>query len=107
MSGAVLRSAQGRIMRFMGSATPASRPADRAPVVPVHAESPQAVWERTGSRPGGLTGDEVASRRGTATARTEGSQAGAVLQELAESLAEPLMLLLIAVAVLSAIFGEL
>ena len=43
----------------------------------------------------------------TATARSEGSQAGAILKELAESLAEPLMLLLIAVAVLSAIFGEL
>jgi Ca2+-transporting ATPase len=64
------------------------------------------VWERTGSRPGGLTAEEVASRRGAA-ARTEGRQAGAVLEELAESLAEPLMLLLIAVGVLSAIFGEL
>ena len=91
----------------MAIATPASRPADRAPVVPVHTEPPQAVWERTGSRPGGLTAEEVASRRVTATARTEGSQAGAILKELAESLAEPLMLLLIAVAVLSAIFGEL
>jgi Ca2+-transporting ATPase len=44
---------------------------------------------------------------GTATARIGGSRAAAVLEELAESLAEPLMLLLIAVAVLSAIFGEL
>ena len=91
----------------MAIATPASRPADRAPAVPVHTEPPQAVWERTGSRPGGLTAEEVASRRVTATARSEGSQAGAILKELAESLAEPLMLLLIAVAVLSAIFGEL
>jgi Ca2+-transporting ATPase len=65
------------------------------------------VWERTRSRPGGLTAEEVASRPGTATTRTEGGHAGAVLEELAESLAEPLMLLLIAVAVLSAIFGEL
>jgi P-type Ca2+ transporter type 2C len=104
-------------MRFMASATRASRPADRAPAAPVHAdpppaaavhaEPPQAVWERTGSRPGGLTPEEVASRRGTATVRTEGSQTGAVLEELAESLTEPLMLLLIAVAVLSGIFGEL
>jgi Ca2+-transporting ATPase len=65
------------------------------------------VWERIGSRPSGLTAEEVASRRGPATAQTEGSRRGAVLEELAESLAEPLMLLLIAVAVLSAIFGEL
>jgi Ca2+-transporting ATPase len=91
----------------MASATPASRPVDRALAVPVHAEAPQAVWERTGSCPGGLTAEEVASRLGTVTARTEGSQAGVVLGELAESLAEPLMLLLIVVAVLSAIFGEL
>jgi P-type Ca2+ transporter type 2C len=91
----------------MASATPASRPAERAPAGPVHAESLAVLWERTGSRPGGLTAEEVASRRVTVTARTEGSRAGAILEELAESLAEPLMLLLIAVAVLSAIFGEL
>jgi P-type Ca2+ transporter type 2C len=91
----------------MASATPASRSADRAPAVPVHAEPLQAVWERIRSRPEGLAAEEVASRRGTAMARTDGSQAGAVLEEVAESLAEPLMLLLIAVAVLSGIFGEL
>ena len=53
-------------MRFMASATSASLPADRAPVVPVHAEPPAAVWERTGSRPGGLTAEEVdaAARHG-------------------------------------------
>ena len=94
-------------MRFMASATSASLPAHRTPTVPVHTDPPQAIWERTGSRPSGLTAEEVAGRRGTATARTEGSQAGAVLGELGESLAEPLMLLLIAVAVLSAMFGEL
>src|SRR3954469_15294989 len=99
---------QGRTYHsFVASATPASCPVDRASAVPVHAEPPQAVWERTDSRPGGLTAAEVASRRGTVTARTEGGQAGVVLGELAESLAEPLMLLLIVVAVLSAIFGEL
>ena len=92
----------------MAKATPASpRPADRAPAVPVHAEPAATAWERTGSRPDGLTAEEVASRRGTAAARTDGSRGGAVFEELAESLAEPLMLLLIAVAVLSAIFGEL
>jgi P-type Ca2+ transporter type 2C len=95
-------------MRFMASATPAARPADRAPApVPAHAEPLAVLWERSDSRPGGLTAEEVASRRGTATARTEGGQTGAILEELAESLAEPLMLLLLAVAVLSAIFGEL
>jgi Ca2+-transporting ATPase len=72
-----------------------------------HAEPLQAVWERTGSRPGGLTLEEVESRRGAATAPSEGNRFLAVVEELAESLAEPLMLLLIAVAVLSAIFGEL
>ena len=39
--------------------------------------------------------------------RSEGSQALAILEEVGESLAEPLMLLLLLVAVLSAIFGEL
>ena len=94
-------------MRFMGSATSALRAADGTACIPVHAEQLQAVWERTGSRPGGLTVDEVASRRGPASTEAERSQVGAILAEVAESLAEPLMLLLIVVAVLSAIFGEL
>jgi Ca2+-transporting ATPase len=94
-------------MRFMASATPVSRRADRAPAVPAHAEPLAVLWERTGSRPRGLTAEEVASRRSTTTERSEDSRAGAILEELAESLAEPLMLLLISVAVLSAIFGEL
>src|SRR5262249_53982464 len=98
---------RARIIRFMTSATPASRRVDRAPAVPAHAEPSEAVWERAGSRATGLTAEEVASRRGTAAGRTEGSPAGAVLEEVAEAPAEPLMLLLIAVAVLSAIFGEL
>ena len=97
----------GRIIRCMASATPAPRPAEQAPDVPVHAEPAAAVWERTGSRPEGLTAEEVASRRGAAPARTGRSRAGDVLEEVVESLTEPLMLLLIAVAVLSAIFGEL
>src|SRR6478735_7143921 len=94
-------------MRFMASATSASLPADRAPAVPVHAEPVAAVWERTASRPEGLTAEETASRRRPASARTDDSRGRAVAEELAESLTEPLMLLLIAVAVLSAIFGEL
>jgi Ca2+-transporting ATPase len=103
--GSALRAL--RIIRSMASAAPASRPAERALAAAVHAEPVQAVWERIGSRPGGLTAEEVASRRGPAIERSEGGRGGAVLVELAESLAEPLMLLLIAVAVLSAIFGEL
>ena len=91
----------------MASATPASRAADPAPAVPVHAEPLAGVWERTGSRPGGLTAEEVEQRRGTVVVRTEGSPAVAILEEVGESLAEPLMLLLLVVAVLSAIFGEL
>jgi P-type Ca2+ transporter type 2C len=91
----------------MVSATPASRPADRAPVAQAHAESPAVVWERVGSRPGGLTPEEVARRRRTTAERAERSRAAAVVGELIESLVEPLQLLLLVVGVLSAIFGEL
>ncbi len=91
----------------MASATPASRSTDRAPVVPVHAEPLTVLWERTGSRPGGLTAEEVRQRRGTAAVRTEGSRTVAILGELVESVVEPLQLLLVVVGVLSAIFGEL
>src|SRR5919199_5112075 len=94
-------------MRFMASATPASPPADGAAAAPVQAEPLAVLWERTGSRPAGLTPEEVEQRRGTAAVRTEGSPAMAVLEELAESVVEPLQLLLVAVGVLSAIFGEL
>src|SRR3712207_3559462 len=102
--GTVLRRCEDTYPRLVASATPVPRPADRAPGVTAHAEPVRAVWERTGSRPSGLTPEEVASRRGTATARTGDNLAAAVLEEVAESLAEPLMLLLILVAVLSAIF---
>jgi len=91
-------------MRFMAVAT------GDGPAVghdPAHAAPVASVWERTGSRPAGLTPEEVEQRRETAPVRTGGSRAGAVLEELAESLTEPLMLLLIAVGVLSLIFGEL
>src|SRR3954447_12588523 len=91
----------------MASATAPSRAADEAPTVPVHAEPPAVVWERIGSRPGGLTPEEVEQRRGTAAVRTAGSPTLAVLEELLESVVEPLQLLLVAVGVLSAIFGEL
>src|SRR3954452_8182400 len=91
----------------MASATAPSRAADEAPTVPVHAEPPAVVWERIGSRPGGLTPEEVEQRRGTAGGRGEGRPALAVLEELVESVVEPLQLLLVVVGVLSAIFGEL
>ena len=94
-------------MRFMTRATPTARRADRAPVVPAHAETLAALWERTDSRPGGLTSEEVEERRGTVVVRTERSQTMAVLGELVEAVVEPLQLLLVAVGVLSAIFGEL
>ena len=93
----------GCIIRCMASATPA----DRAGVVPVHAESLSVVWERFGSRPSGLTPAEVERRRTTTTEGAERSRVAAVLGELIESLVEPLQLLLLAVGVLSAIFGEL
>ena len=96
----------GRIMRFMPSATRASSRADRASAVAVHAEPPAAVWERTGSRPGGLRPEEVAQRR-KVTARTERGSTSAVVGEIVESVVEPLQLLLVVVGVLSAIFGEL
>ena len=91
----------------MTGATPASRPADGTPAVPVHAEPLAVLWERTGSRPGGLTPEEAERRRGTTAVQTEGSPTRSVLKELLESVVEPLQLLLVAVGALSAIFGEL
>src|SRR3954470_18849251 len=94
-------------MRCMACATGASRLADAAPAVPVHAEPLGVLWERIRSRPSGLTPEEVEERRGTAEVRAEKRPAMALLGELAESVVEPLQLLLVAVGVLSAIFGEL
>ena len=90
----------------MPSATCASSRADRAPAVPVYAEPPAVVWERAGSRPGGLEPEEVAQRR-TAAVQAERGNTVAVLGEIVESVLEPLQLLLVVVGVLSAIFGEL
>ena len=85
----------------------ATRPAAGAAAGPVHAEPLAGMWERTGSRPGGLTPEEVEQRRGTTAVRAERSTTRAVLEELVESVVEPLQLLLVVVGVLSAIFGEL
>ena len=59
------------------------------------------------ARPGGLTPAEVAERHAPTARRAEKSRTVAVLGEVVESVVEPLQLLLIAVGVLSAIFGEL
>ena len=99
----------------MPSAARVSSRADRTPdvsvhsessAVPVHAEPLAVVWERTGSRPGGLSPEEVAQRP-TAAVRTDRGNTRAVLGEVVESVLEPLQLLLVVVGVLSAIFGEL
>jgi P-type Ca2+ transporter type 2C len=90
----------------MPSATRASSRADGLPAVPVYAEPQVVVWERTGSRSGGLRPEEVA-QRDTAALRTERGKTVAVLGEIVESVLEPLQLLLVVVGVLSAIFGEL
>src|SRR3954451_16618313 len=91
----------------MASATPAARSADRAAARPVHAEPLELLWERTGSRPSGLTATEEEQRDGTTVLQTEGSPTMAVLELLVQTVVEPLQLLLVAVGVLSAIFGEL
>ena len=94
------------IIRFMTSATNATSHADRTLAVPVHAEPAAVVWERTRSRPSGLTSEEVVQRR-PAPVRSERGNTRAVLGEIFESVVEPLQLLLVVVGVLSAIFGEL
>ncbi len=90
----------------MPGATSAPLRGNRAPTLPVHAEPLALVWERTESRPKGLWTEEVATRR-TAAVRSQEGNTSAVLGEIVESLAEPLQLLLLVVAVLSAIFGEI
>ena len=89
----------------MPGATSAPSRGNQAPTLPVHAQPLALVWERTQSRPEGLSNEEVATRR-TAPVRTQEGNTSAVLGEIVESLAEPLQLLLLVVAVLSAIFGE-
>jgi len=91
----------------MAGATSGWRDAGPVPVAPVHAQPLADLWTCTGSRPGGLTAEEVQQRRGTAAVRSGDSATRAVLEELVESVVEPLQLLLVAVGVLSAVFGEL
>ena len=58
---------------------------------------PGAVLARLGSRAGGLTGQEAARRRGEVREARRRPRWVEVLRELAESLTEPLQLLLSAV----------
>jgi len=70
-----------------------------------HARSAAAVLSAVGSGPAGLTAEQ-AQQRAPAPERA-GRAVPHWLKELAESLVEPLQLLLLVVAVLSAVFGEL
>src|SRR4051794_25961718 len=74
---------------------------------PVYAEAPAELWQRLATRPDGLTDEEVARRGPPASPRRPRGRGVHALDELAESLVEPLQLLLILVGVLSAIFGQL
>jgi P-type Ca2+ transporter type 2C len=65
-----------------------------------------SLWRRTDSRPEGLTADEVERRHAATPRRPPRGRVAVVGSEVLESLLEPLQLLLIAVGVLSAVFGE-
>lgn len=83
-------------------------PADHGPTPSWHALSGTAVLDRLGSGPTGLPDAERARRLDQYGPNTPGLRKPEPWwHELAESFAEPLQLLLIAVAVLSAVFGEL
>ncbi len=73
-----------------------------------HTLDPANVLDQLDTGPGGLSAPEQARRRERygANMAAEGKR-DSVVAELLESLAEPLQLLLIAVAVLSAVFGQL
>jgi Ca2+-transporting ATPase len=94
------------IIRCIVSATETSR--ERAGTgAPWYAEPPAQLWQRLQTRPEGLSDEEAARRRPPDSGRRERSRVLHVLGELAESLFEPLQLLLILVGILSAIFGQL
>jgi Ca2+-transporting ATPase len=69
-----------------------------------HADSAEETAATLGSSPGGLSEQEAARRP---VAGVEPAKRDGFWEELGESLTEPLQLLLIAVGVLSAVFGEL
>ena len=73
-----------------------------------HALEADQVLADLGSSAGGLSSDEVARRLGSHGANEYGTgKRESLIGELAEALFEPLQLLLVAVGVLSLIFGEL
>jgi len=72
-----------------------------------YAQSVQALWVELGSSPGGLTQVDGEARRASEVGERSRPRGLALLLELTESLFEPLQLLLIAVGVLSAVFGQL
>jgi Ca2+-transporting ATPase len=72
-----------------------------------HALPAEAVLRQLAGRPDGLSDEEAAKRRARRPQARTKRRAWAALEELGEALTEPLQLLLIAVGVLSAIFGEL
>lgn len=74
--------------------------------LPWHATAVQQVLTRLDTDAYGLSEVEAARRLAAMPARPEAEQES-FLEELAESFTEPLQLLLIVIAVLSAVFGEL
>lgn len=71
-----------------------------------HAVAPDVALAAVRSRTAGLTGQEARGRRAPLGDQRPRRRGAAFVGELVESLTEPLQLLLIAVGVLSAIFGE-
>ena len=95
-----------RIIRFIVGAT--TEPARLGSAGrPAYAEPVSELWGALDTRPDGLTDEEAAARRPPETVRHERSRTLLVLEEVAESVVEPLQLLLVVVGVLSLIFGEL
>lgn len=88
------------------SAAPATAASGAAAATRWHALPVEQVLAQLDTGAGGLTGTEAARRLAALPIRSGPEQEG-FLEELVESFTEPLQLLLIAVAVLSAIFGEL
>lgn len=72
-----------------------------------HAAPLESLWGELGSRPAGLADEEAAARRPQAVARAGRPRLISLLAAVGESVGEPLQLLLIAVGVLSAVFGQL
>lgn len=72
-----------------------------------HALMAEQVLTELGTTPSGLPSAEAQRRRPVGAGPEAGPDQEGFLEELLESFAEPLQLLLIVVAVLSAVFGEL